>query len=151
MRLSFDSIDEVKDFVKALKGTRGGKAGDAEEENAKAPAPILPPNAGQTFQAPASGFAPPAGGAGAAGPGFVVPGAPSPEVLQLVQGIATRLDGAIASGQAPDAALNWAKQQIAPHDATVANATMDQVKQHFLPRLPLPALQQVARFMGLQV
>lgn len=142
----------VRDFVKGLKGTRAGKGGDDNEDGAKAPPPQAPPT-GQTFQAQGGGaaFAPQAGGVVQTGAAFVAPGAPSPEVLQLVQGIVTRLDGAIQSGQAPDAALNWAKQQIAPHDASVANATMDQVKQHYLPRLPLPALQQVARFMGMQV
>jgi hypothetical protein len=137
MKLCFDSIEEVKDFVGSLKGTRG-KKGDADDGgDAKAPPPIMPPVGGAStgFTSPASGFI--------AQGGF--PPAGDPAVQALVTRINTKIDGALASGQPQDAALQWFRGQCGPEAAA---ATMDQIKTVFLPRLTLPALENIAKLMG---
>jgi hypothetical protein len=151
MRLSFDSIDEVREFVKGLKGTRGGKGSDTDEGPAtgsqQAPAPIMPPQ-GQAGGFPgAAGFAPPGPGAGQAGGGFPAAAAtgPAPEVLALVQRISTKIDGAVASGQPAEGVLNWFRTQCGPE---AASATMDQIKQIALPRMPVAALENIAKLMN---
>lgn len=148
MRLSFDSIDEVKEFVKSLKGTRGGKGGDADEGAAtgQAPAPLAPPT-GQAAGFPGAGFAPQGAGAGLAAGAFLATGATglAPEVLALVTRITTRIDGAIASGQPADQVLAWFRGQCGPE---AAGATMDQIKQVFLPKAAMPTLENIAKLMN---
>lgn len=145
MELKFFSIDEVREFVKGLKGTRGGKAGD--DEATAAPAPIMPPQ-GQSGGFPgASGFAPPGAGAGPQGGGFPAAGAigPAPEVLALVQRIVAKIDGSVASGQPAEVVLTWFRGQCGPE---AANATLDQIKQIALPRMSVPALEAIAKLMN---
>lgn len=138
MKLCFDSIEEVKDFVGSLKGTRGKKGDDAEPQAAnQAPAPLQPP----AQQQPA--FNPPAQVAGFPGAG-AAPGT-DPAVHALVERIVKRIDGAIASGQPADAVLTWFRGQCG---AEAANATMDQIKQSFLPKLAAPALENIAKLMN---
>lgn len=157
MRLCFDTLDEVKDFVKQLKGTRGGKGGGSDEGDGaqagttgQAPPPLAPPAGGAPGFPGAGGatFAPPGAGAGAAGGAFPAAGAsvgPSPEVLALVNRVVARIDGAIASGQAADQVLQWFRGQCGP-DA--ANATLDQIKTIFLPKLATPSLENIAKLMA---
>jgi hypothetical protein len=147
MKLEFDSIEEVKEFVTKLKGTRGGKA-DKEDGEATAPAPLAPP-AGQTF-APGAGFAPPAAGAtaAAAGPFAAAANGPAPEVLALVTRINTRIDGAAASGQPVDQMVAWFRGECAKAGLDANNATMDQIKAVFLPKMPVPALEGIAKLMN---
>lgn len=142
MQLTFNSIEEVREFVKGLKGTRGGKNDDA----ADAPAPINPP-----LQPTGTQF-----GAGSAGSfqGFGNPapaggspfGGGAPAVHPLVGQIIARIDSAIASGQPPEAALGWFRSNLGPE---AAQATMDQVKTVFLPRLASEQLAQIAKLMGI--
>jgi hypothetical protein len=156
MRLSFDSIDEVKEFVKQLKGGRRTKAdddGDATEQapaTGAAPAPIQPPPAG------APSFTPPSGPAPTFQPGAApAPSAPPANTMPAIVGrIVTQVDKLIA-GQVPgqptqpaDAVLQWLRGQIAPFDASAANATLDQVKQVYLNKLPEQALNQIAQLIG---
>lgn len=144
MRLSFDTIDEVKDFVKQLKGTRGGKAGEADEgqpATGNAPAPLAPPQGAIGGFPGTAGFAPPMPGA-APGGGF--PAAVAPEVQALVARITTRLDQAIGMGQSDDA-LKFFRTQCGPE---AANATMDQIKGVFLPKASVPTLEQIAKLMA---
>lgn len=149
MRLSFDSIEEVKDFVKNLKGTRGGKAGDSEDtgtaQTGNAPQPLAPPGGG--FNPGGAAFAPPVGGATLAGAAFPAAGAPglAPEVQALVTRITTRIDGAIATGQPAEQVLAWFRGQCGPEAAA---ATMDQIKQIFLPKAPVPTLENIAKLMN---
>lgn len=155
MKLCFESVDEVRDFVKNhLKGAgRGSKnAGDNDEgvtlagpQGGQAPAPVMPPpNQAPAFN-PGGAPAPQAfGGFPAAGAPAGV-GGPSPEVQQIVQRINVRIDAAIASGQPQDAALGWFRGQCG---AEAANATMDQIKQVFLPKLAMPQLEQIAKVMA---
>ncbi len=153
MKLCFDSIEEVKEFVGNLKGTRGGRKGEPDEagEGKSAPAPMLPPTGtgGQAGfpGAGSTGFAPPAGGATQAGAGPFAPGAPAvaPEVAALVTRISTRIEGAVASGQPADAVLQWFRGQCG---AEAANATIEQIKTVFLPKLALPALENIAKLMN---
>lgn len=153
MKLCFDSIEEVKAFVGELKGTRG-KRGEKDEAGESQPAgqvplpmqpPALPPSQG--FPG-AAGFAPPAAGAGQAAGAFpaVAATGPAPEVLVLVNRIVARVDAAAAAGGPQDAALAWFRGQCGPE---AASATMDQIKAHFLPRLPMAQLENIAKQMGL--
>lgn len=146
MKLCFDSIAEVKDFVASLKGTRGKKGENDDGElipgnpTQQAPAPLQPPAQQQpaAFQPQAApAFTPPQG----------FPGAPAadPAAAALVARIVTRIDGAIASGQPADAVLTWFRGQCG---AEAANATMDQVKQVFLPKLAMPTLENIAKLMN---
>ena len=158
MRLSFDTIEEVKEFVKGLKGTRGGK--DKADEPAGnlqgLPAPLQPPVGGPAgvFPGPGAqvGFAAPGPGAGPAGGGFPAPGAtgPAPEILALVQRIAARIDTSIAPppnglGQPHDNVLGWFRQQCGPE---TANYTLDQIKQSALPRLTVAQLDGIAKLIA---
>lgn len=145
MRLSFDTIDEVKDFVKQLKGTRGGKAGETDE----APTPLAPPTGQAAFNpGGAPGFAPPVGGAtqGGAGPFAAGATALAPEAQALVTRIVTRIDGAAASGQSVEAMLTWLRNNVG--DAAAATATLDQIKTVFLPRASVPTLDNIAKLMA---
>ena len=137
MQLIFDSVDEVKNFVKEhLKGTRRGK-GDSEIDDAvQAPAPIQPPTA--FAPTPSTGF--PA----APAPNVSFPAA-SPEATALVTRISVKIDSAIAGGQPPDAVLSWFRQRCG---AEAANATLNQIKEHFLARLSIPQLEKTAKLMG---
>ncbi len=142
MQLIFDSVDEVKDFVKTqLKGTRGKK--DDDEPNTAgstggAPAPLMPQGQPATFapQGATASFSPPAGF-----PGTQV----DPAVTAIVARIVKRIDGAIGSGQPADAVLTWFRGQCGNE---AANATMDQIKQVFLPKLAMPTLENIARLMN---
>jgi hypothetical protein len=143
MRLSFDSIEEVREFVKGLKGTRGGKAGDGEDgATGQAPQPLAPPAGGAAGfpGAGAAAFTPPGGG-------FPAGGAPTvaPEVAGLVQRISVRIDGAIASGQPADAARAWLAGQCGPETAAY---TLDQLKTVAMPKLTVAALENIAKMMN---
>lgn len=135
MKLEFSSIEEVKEFVASLKGTRGKKGDDDGPAAQTAPAPLMPPQTGF-----ASAFNP-----NPAPSGF--PGAPvgDPAIGALVQRINAKLDASLASGQSADAALTWFRGQCGPEAAA---ATMDQIKGVFLPRLTAPALENIAKLMG---
>lgn len=162
MKLCFDSIEEVKEFVTQLKGTRGGKGKDKDEGGDEAPAtnvaqptavnqapqPLQPPAAGEGFPgtggpAPgAAGFTPPGG----ASP-FPAASAPVlvPEIAGLVNRISTRIDSAISGGQPAETVLAWFKGQCGPE---AANATMDQIKTVFLPKAAQPTLENIAKLMN---
>ncbi len=148
MKLCFDSVDELKAFVKNdLKAKRSGTA-DVNEDAAQAgnaPTPLAPPAGGAGF--PGAGFAPQAPGATAGG-AFLAAGAiagPASEIVALVNRITVRIDGAIGSGQPADQVLAWFRGQCGPE---AANATMDQIKQSFLPKLPQPSLENIAKLMN---
>lgn len=146
MQITFESIEEVRDFVKThLKGSRG-KVGDKEDGDTTtgaAPAPLMPPQgqqvAFQPTQQPA--FSPPQGGFPGSG---AAPGV-DPATQAIVARINTRIDGAITSGQPADAVLTWFRTQCG---AEAANATMDQIKQSFLPKLPMASLENIAKLMN---
>lgn len=145
VKLSFDSVEEVRNFVKEeLKGVRrGGKDDEAAggQPGNTAPQPLNPPVGG-----PATGFPGPTAFAPQGG-GFPT-GAPvlAPEVAALVGRIVTRVDGLITSGQQPaDQILNWFRQQCGPE---AANATMDQIKQVFLPKASQPTLEDIVKLIG---
>lgn len=147
MKLCFDSIEEVKDFVTQLKGTRGGKGSKDETETTAsttaggAPAPMQPPAGGG-----AVGFGDnAAGGFPSPGPSFAPPAGPSPEVQALVNRIITKTDSAIAGGQNPEQARAWFASQCG---AEAANATLDTIKASFLPKLAVPQLTQIASLLA---
>ena len=143
MKLCFDSIEEVKLFVGALKGTRGKGKGDEGDEGGQtttanqAPAPLMPPQGRQQPFQPAT-FAPPANP-------FPQQPTGDPVVMGLVQRIVAKIDSAIASGQPADAVLNWFRGQCG---AEASAATMDQIKTVFLHKLAVPGLENIAKLMN---
>jgi hypothetical protein len=143
MKLEFNSIEEVKEFVAQLKGTRGKKGdgdGEAVTGGPQAPAPVMPPPPPAAFQGPSAtqGFAP------AAAP-FPPATGGDPAIAALVHRIGVGIDTQLARGSDPNNALTWFRQQCGPEAAT---ATMDQIKAVFLPRLPVPALENIAKLTG---
>jgi hypothetical protein len=143
MKIEFNSVEEVKEFVAQLKGTRGKKGdGDGEANpGPQAPAPVMPPGGAPTFQGAGAtqGFTPPA-----ASP-FPPPTGSDAHVTALVQRISVGIDTQLARGSDPNSALTWFRQQCGP-EATAA--TMDQIKTVFLPRLLMPALENIAKLTG---
>lgn len=145
MRLSFDSIDEVKEFVKGLKGTRGGKAGDNDDGagpqtgGQTAPALLQPPT-GQTFNPGAGGAAFNPGGAAGFSPVGV-----APEVTALVNRIVARADALVAGGQDANAMLTWFRTQCGPE---AAQATLDQIKTVFLSKASVTTLTEMVKLIG---
>lgn len=145
MRLSFDSIEEVKEFVKGLKGTRGGKSDDGETE--KAPAPLQPPQGGQSNAFTPAAFAPPAGGAGPAGGAFPAAGAlvVAPEVQALATRIKARALDLAKAGQDQNAMLAWFRTECGPE---TSNYTMEQVLDNALVKCSVPKLENMAKLMA---
>lgn len=151
-----DLTTKVRDYVKGLKGTRGGKNDDEGAQTGggqTAPPPLVPPAGGvQGFNPGGSaGFALPGQGAGPGGafpaPGATFGGPDHPAIAALAQQVVVRLDGSIASGQPPDKALEWFRNQLGPN---AAGYTLDQCKQALL-QCSLPMLQNIAKLMGIQV
>lgn len=146
MKLCFDSIEEVKEFVGNLKGTRNKKGEEDGTPTGQAPAPLQPPqtNAGPSF-AP-GGYVPPGAGA-VPGGAFPAAGAPAPDpaVTALVNRISTRIDSAIQTGQPADQVLAWFRGQCG---AEAANADMNAIKTVFLPKAPMPTLENIAKLMN---
>jgi len=144
--IEFENWDEMETFRTSGKKSRGRK-GDVEDaptvdevrDAVAANTPQQPPAAQPVQQQ----FAPPPGS---------FPGAngqmPSPsQVHPLVTAILARIDGAIQTGQSMDAIVTWFRQQIGPE---AANATLDQIKQVFVPRMPEAQLKQIAQPLGIQ-
>jgi hypothetical protein len=151
MELKFTSIEEMLEFAGKLKKPRTGKAGEGEEAS-NTPAPLQPSAGGAAVGFPgAGGFAPQGAGAGQMGGAFPAVGAPvlAPEVAALVQRITARMDSAVSSGVTKaDDMLAWFRGQCAGVDPNAANATLDQIKGVFLPKLSVPALDQIAKMMA---
>lgn len=153
MKLCFDSIEEVKEFVTQLKGTRGkkGEADDAGTATGSAPQPLQPPTGGPSSGFPSggpAGFAAPGAGAGPAAGGFPAAGAPTvaPEVAALVQRITTRVEAAVSSGTTkPEDMITWFRGQCG---AGAEAATWDQIKTSFLPKMAVPQLDGIAKMVN---
>jgi hypothetical protein len=162
MKLCFDTVEELRSFVKEdlkAKRTGRGEADDAPAGSApaplqppagSAPAPLQPPAGGAmsgfpTGGAPA-GFAAPGAGAGPAGGGFPAAAAPDPTVAALVQRIVTRVEAAVSSGATkPEDMITWFRGQCGPE---AASATWDQIKANFLPKLTTVQLDGIAKMMN---
>ncbi len=141
--VDFDSMEEFEAFKVSGKKTRGKKGEEAAEETAadvnvvQGGQPVMP----QAMQ----GFTPPATAIPMQGfPGAVA----APQVNPLVPQIITKLDGAIATGQNAEQITNWFRNLLGPDAAT---ATLDQIKQVFIPRLAEPQLKQLAQQVGIPV
>lgn len=154
MKLCFDTVEELRAFVKdELKGKRGGGKNDTDDAgpqpSTQAPAPLQPPAGGagvfQPQQQAPSTFNP-----GVAPGQFQPQGSVTvdPNVMGLVQRINTKIDGAVAGGQPVDQVLTWFRGQCVQAGLDAANATMDQIKQIFLLKLPVPSLEQIAKLMN---
>jgi hypothetical protein len=136
-------FDSEAEFKARIKNPRGGKDEDGQPApgaGQTAPAPLMPPQ-GQ----PAFNPTPPPNAYASSPGGFPAAPVGDPVVMGLVQRIAARIDSAIASGQPADAVLTWFRGQAG---AEAAAATMDQIKTVFLPKLTVPALENIARLMN---
>jgi hypothetical protein len=147
----FESIEEFETFRTSGKKTRT-KKDEADEAAGNTPTPLQPPAGGAAVGFPgAGGFAPQGAGAGQMGGAFPAAGAPvlAPEVVALVNRITARMDSAVSSGVTKaDDMLTWFRGQCAGVDPSAANATLDQIKGVFLPKLSVPALDQIAKMMA---
>lgn len=149
MQLTFNSIEEVREFIKSLKGTRGGKGGDDSEGTAavgavhQAPAPIQPPVSQPGAFAPA-----PQSTAFPSAPAFSSPSGVAPEIQAVVGRIVTRTDALIAGGQPADAILNWFRGECTKAGQDASSATLDQIKTVILPKLSQPLLENFAKLIG---
>jgi hypothetical protein len=161
MQFTFDTIEEVLDFVTKLKKPRTGKGGADEGETGTAgaagghtaPNPIMPPQ-GQTFNpgaAQGGGFP----GAGQTGNGGGFPnaqpqGAPlvAPAAAALIERIKAKYDaGAAMSTESAAQALAWLRGQCG-NTPDLANMTPDQIWQFKVPTLGMPQLENMAKLMG---
>lgn len=152
MQLVFDTIDELREFVKThLKNPRN-KAGNDDADTTLntagatggAPAPLMPPqNPAPQFQpSPAPAFNP----NGAPQGGFPGVGVQiDPAVAALVNRVNAKIDGSVAAGQPIESVLAWFRNRCGPE---AANATLDQIKQHFLPKHSIPSLEEIAKLMN---
>ncbi len=136
--IDFDTWDEMIAFTTSGKKTRTKKEEKEEAEEIAAQTVTATPSAPvQGFTAPVvpvQGF-----------PGSMPAAAPQ-AVNPIVAQIIAKVDGALSSGQSPDNVLNWFRQQIGP-DA--AQATLDQIKTVFLPRMSPTELKMLAPMFGI--
>lgn len=160
--VEFENEDEFEAFRVSGKKTRARKGDTAEAETAaNVPAPALPPAGGSAMQAPvmqptagfpgATGFAPPAVGATQAGGAFPVAAAPAlvPEVQALVTRISNTVDNAIKGGQPAASVLQWFQGECVKLGfAEAQNATLDQIKTLYLPKMNQSALENIAKLMN---
>lgn len=143
--VEFDSEEEFKARIKNPRGA--GKGSSDDNDNGpqtggnQAPPPMMPPQGAPSFNPQPQTFAP--GGA----PSFSPPAGPTmdPAVAGLVQRISAKIDAAVNGGQPVDSVTNWFRQQCG---AEAANATLDQIKGVFLPKLAMPALENIAKLMN---
>jgi len=160
MKLCFDSVEELRAFVKdELKGGRGrGKGKDDGDDTDTGGATV-----GSTGSAPQP-LQPPAGGAPGAGPfgtttqtagaGPFGGGAPTggpvadPAVVALVQRINAKTNDAIKSGQPADKVLEWFRGECGKVDPQASAATLEQIQAVYLAKLPVPALEGIAKLMA---
>jgi hypothetical protein len=165
MKLCFDSIDEVKTFVAALKTTRGGKKDDAAGDDTQGAAlgQIAAAQGNTGLPAGNVGFAgqtanlsPVAGPGAAPGAAGAFPGAgqtvqAQPQQVQLhplAKAIIERSDASIAAGHPVDGVTTWFRGLLGPE---AAQATWEQIKTLFIPRLSEAQLKQMAPQLGLPV
>jgi hypothetical protein len=148
--VEFDTWEEMEIFRTSGKKTRGKSqmadesptADEVAEKQAQMVATQAPPQA-QAFQPPTAVTAQPQPSQGFPGGNGAAPAPAHP----LVAAILARIDGAVGSGQPADAIVTWFRQQIGP-DA--ANASLDQLKQVFIPRMTETQLKQIAPQLGIQ-
>lgn len=144
MKLEFNSIDEIREFMDQLKGTRGGRKGKTDEADVaaddvkgSAPAPLQPPAASAPVFAPQAQPAAPA-------PVFGAP-AVDPAVTDLVGKISARWNESVAAQPATgDAALKFFREQVGN-----AGASKEQIQGTLLAQLSLDALKKIAGLVGI--
>ncbi len=143
--IDFDTWDEMIAFTTSGKKTRTKKE-EAADDAVSGGDLGLPAVGTPGAVIGTSGFTPPVqpmqgfpGSLPAA-----APQAANPIVAQII----AKVDGALSSGQSPDNVLNWFRQQIGP-DA--AQATLDQIKTVFLPRMNDAQLKTLAPMFGITV
>lgn len=149
--VEFESMEEFEAFRTSGKKTRTKKEEADEATTGSAPAPLQPPAGGAVQGFNPAGFAPPAGGAALGAGAFPAAAAqPSvaPEIVALVNRIVTKLDAAIASGQSAEQALAWMRGECIKCGIDASSYTLDQVKQAGLPKMSMPALENMAKLMA---
>ncbi len=146
--VDFDSMEEFEAFKVSGKKTRGKKGEDNDPEQSGVTIETLGPatvaQGGQPQMPAMAGFTPPQ----TAMTGFPGAASAAPVVNPLVPQIIAKLDGAIATGQNAEQITQWFRNLLGP-DA--ASATLDQIKQVFIPRLAEPQMKQLAQQVGIAV
>jgi hypothetical protein len=142
MKITVEFENEAE-FKARIKNPRGGKDDDQPAGATQAPPPLMPPSGQQPAAfnpaPPPVAFTPPQF------PGAAGQSAGDPVIGSLVQRIVARIDSALANGQPADAVLNWFRTQAGPG---AESATMDQMKQVFLSKMTVPALENIAKLMN---
>jgi hypothetical protein len=141
--VEFDSEEEFKARIKNPRGGKSSEDGDTGQAGT-APQPLMPPAGGFTGPGAQTGFP----GGGAAPGGFPGSGAVGidPALQNVVNRVVTKLDASLAAGASnPEAALTWFRSHFGPEGS---QATLDQIKTMFLPRLPVAKLEEIAKAMG---
>ena len=158
--VEFDSMDDFEAFRVSGRAKRTKKEEAADEAPVvtpafnqvatgalNVPAPLQPPAEAPAFNPP--GLAPPAPFAALASafPAAAAAPAVDPAVAALVGKITAKRDSAFSSGaSSADGALGWFREQCGPE---AAQATMAQIDQVFLPKMPPDRLAQLAKWMGI--
>ena len=135
--VEFESWAELEEFRTSGKKTRVKGQKEEVEEQIEPTAASTP----QTF-APSAAATQPQQGFPGGNSGAPAATATSP----VVTAILARIDGAVASGQPADNVVTWFRQQIGPE---AANATLEQIKQIFVPRMTEQQLKQIAPQLGI--
>jgi hypothetical protein len=151
--VEFDNEDEFEAFKTSGKKTRTKKGDDEQTATppqhttatVNVPAPMAIPTATQ-FNPQATSTTFPQGGAFPS----TAPAGLAQEIMKVVNEVAAKLDSTIAGGSPAEPALAWFRTEIGKHGFDASAATMDQIKGHFLPKLPMPALEGIAKLMGLR-
>ncbi len=141
--IDFDTWDEMIAFTTSGKKTRTKKE-EAADEAVSGGDMGLPAVGTPGSVIGTSGFTAPVVPTSFPGSAPAAPQAANPIVAQII----AKVDGALSSGQSPDNVLNWFRQQIGP-DA--AQATLDQIKTVFLPRMNDAQLKTLAPMFGITV
>jgi hypothetical protein len=137
--VEFDGMEEFEAFRTSGRKARSGKAKDDEPAAVEETAQAI--RDAQPLQAPPVPPPPPP-------PAATIHSFPGTNsgAHPLVAAILTRIDRAIMDGQPADNVVMWFRQQIGP-DAK--DATLEQIKQVFIPKMSEMQLTQLAPLLGI--
>lgn len=139
-------FDNEEEFKARIKNPRNPKDGETAGATGGAAAPLMPPQGGSMTGAagaqpgpnfaPQAQFTPPGGGyPGASNP------VGDPAAFALAGKLGKVMDNSIASGQPIESILGWFREQ----SGAPANATAEQIKSVYLPKLPMATLESMAK------
>lgn len=162
MKLTFESLSELREFMTELDGDGSDDAAEAatgttkrrrrtkaEIEAANAaqgqPNPPQAPQGNSGFgPPPTANAAPPATGFAAPPPSSFAPPA-QPEANPMVKAIIDKTEAAMKAGQPMEAVVGWFRAALGPE---TAQANWEQMKAAFLPKASDALLKQIASQLG---